>query len=175
MTNKIILYNDYAEIEINSKKYGIMYSKIDSCNIEKIKNYQWGISYNKVKTNYYVASKIYVNGKKRTVYLHRFILNVPKGYEIDHKDHNTLNNIEDNLQIVSHKINMENIQYAFKTNKHCNIRGVSWSKEKNKWRVTAMHDKKQHFAGYFNDLKEAEEASISLRNKLFTNNLYDLK
>ena len=175
MTNKIILYDNYAEIEICSDKYGIMYSKIDLCNVEKIKYYHWGISYNKKRTNYYVASKVYNNGKYKTVYLHRLIMGVTKEYEVDHKDHNTLNNLESNLQTVCRKVNMENIKYAFSTNKSGNVRGVSWSKDKNKWRVTAMHNGKQHFGGYFTDIKEAETSAINLRNKLFTNNLYDSK
>jgi len=75
------------------------------------------------KNKYYVESgEFYANN---FIYLHKFILNqnYPKGYEIDHKNGNSLDNRKENLRIVTRQENIIN------TNVRCDseigIRGVS--------------------------------------------------
>ena len=52
------------------------------------------------------------NGKKRCMYIHILVaivflnFDISKGYEINHIDHNKLNNIVTNLEVVTHKENM---------------------------------------------------------------------
>ena len=52
-----------------------------------------------------------------TVYMHRLITGAPKGKEVDHRNHNTLDNRRNNLTVGSHKDNMANGKYALAT--HC--------------------------------------------------------
>lgn len=45
------------------------------------------------------------DGKILSAYMHRQLLNAPKGMEVDHTDHNGLNNCRDNIRIVSPEFN----------------------------------------------------------------------
>ena len=49
----------------------------------------------------YVATSIYVDGKTKTVYLHRLIMNPDSNQDVHHKDRNTRNNYRTNLQVTN--------------------------------------------------------------------------
>jgi len=64
----------------------------------------------------YVASTVRIGNKTPTVRLHSFIYtlehgSVPAGYDVHHKDTNTMNNQSDNLQALQHVFHVE-ITYA---------------------------------------------------------------
>lgn len=72
-----------------------------------IKSYNNGIGYFQVK--------LALNGKRYNKYIHRivwetFVGEIPKGYEINHIDHDKSNNCLYNLELVTHS---ENIHKAF--------------------------------------------------------------
>lgn len=48
------------------------------------------------------------SGKQKTTYLHRFITNAPSSRDVDHIDHNGLNNTKNNLRLCSHAQNLCN-------------------------------------------------------------------
>lgn len=60
------------------------------------------------------------NGKMVTISLHRFIMNPPDSYEVDHINRNPLDNRRENLRICTHRQNMCNrtrdprAKYAYK-------------------------------------------------------------
>lgn len=70
--------------------------------------------YENKKVDGYLVVDLYKDGKRKKFYVHRlvaqeFIGNIPEGYEIDHKDINKKNNNVNNLKIVTHKENQNNI------------------------------------------------------------------
>lgn len=51
---------------------------------------------------------VYLNGERKRIHVLKYttlVGDVPKGYVIDHKDRNKLNNSLDNLRVVTHGIN----------------------------------------------------------------------
>jgi hypothetical protein len=50
------------------------------------------------------------NGKYRKVFMHRFILDAPVGYEVDHINHNGLDNQRNNIRICTISQNRSNAQ-----------------------------------------------------------------
>ena len=72
------------------------------------------------KSCYAKTTKV-IGGKLRHLMVHTIIMNrhqtVPPGYEIDHIDHNPLNNQRKNLRIVTHQENCENRR--IKRNPYC--------------------------------------------------------
>lgn len=56
----------------------------------------------------YAARDHKFDGKYHRIYLHRFIMNAPKGIEVDHINGNGLDNRRSNLRLVSHEENMQN-------------------------------------------------------------------
>lgn len=89
------------------------------------------------------------------VYMHRKILGVSTGAEVDHRNRNTLDNRRNNLRVCSREGNARNKICEKHTSK---FKGVSWYKTRNKWRVGICHDRIRHFIGYFTDEITAAKA-----------------
>lgn len=64
--------------------------------------------------------------RSRGVSLHRFLTNPPNGLEVDHINHDTLDNRRSNLRVVTHAENMRNGKFALAT--HC-PRGHAYNDE----------------------------------------------
>lgn len=76
------------------------------------------------------------SGKDSAVLMHRQLLNVTKGKEIDHKDGNGLNNCRLNLRICNHQQNHYNLRNRVNTSSI--YKGVSWDKDRRKWRASLI-------------------------------------
>ena len=72
---------------------------IDDKNYDKVKKFKW--YWKKSEKNlYYVATNVRApNGKSTTLYLHRFLLQPSPNKDVHHVDGNTLNNLEENLEV----------------------------------------------------------------------------
>lgn len=108
-----------------------------------------GLGYLRVRVNYrlYLVSRIIWemhNGP------------IPEGYEIDHIDHNTLNNDITNLRMVSHYENTLNAPMR-KDNKSGYV-GVIWHKASSKWMAYVQVNKKRKHLGLFDSIDEAVAA-----------------
>ena len=75
----------------------------------------------------------------RTVYMHRFIMNCPKGLTVDHEDGDTLNNMRYNLRIATYGQN------------NCNRtkKGIRFIKKVGKFRVEFTFKGKSYFFGEY--------------------------
>lgn len=86
---------------------------IDKADVSDVQKHVWGLSGrigNKNK-HLYVTSRI----NTKLVYLHTFIMGKKRGYELDHKDRDTMNNRRENLRFVTRSQNNINRkkQYGF--------------------------------------------------------------
>lgn len=72
---------------------------IDRKNADRVLKYTWRLKKSR-NGSYYIAASTTVNGKHTTIYLHRYLLNAPPGFDVHHKDENRLNNQEDNLELI---------------------------------------------------------------------------
>ncbi|MFE4229150.1 HNH endonuclease [Arthrobacter sp. NPDC056886] len=97
---------------------------------------------------------------------------IPEGMSIDHICHNRMCVNPDHLRPVTHKQNHENRKGASSASRS-GVRGVRWRPGKNKWVAEVRHSGKQHYAGSYDSLAEAEAAVIAKRNELFTHNDLD--
>lgn len=95
---------------------------------------------------------------------------IPQGFLIDHRCGIRLCCNPEHLQVVTPEGNAENRSGTYSNS---GFRGVSWSRHAKKWMVSAKKKGKSYHGGYFDDVDEANQAAIALRNKLMTNNLGD--
>jgi len=84
--------------------------------------YSWGVTRLVKNNQWYVVATVYlgmVDGKPRNtrVYLHKYLMGVPKRTYVDHANGNSLDNREYNLRLTTHGINMLNRQGRNKNNK----------------------------------------------------------
>ncbi|KKN52188.1 hypothetical protein LCGC14_0615380 [marine sediment metagenome] len=133
-------------------------TKVDNEDYERLKHYTW--YWNKPG---YARRYIKYSGGRKTIYLHREIMNTPEGLITDHINRDKLDNRKSNLRIVSYSENGFNRKPD--TNNGSGYLGVGWNKAMEKWRVqievlgTCVH------VGFFDDPKVASEAYRSRKKR----------
>lgn len=155
---EIIIHEDYAEVIVLNKRYEEKARiKIDLEDIEKIRKYKWNIDGNGYGS--------YSNGKDN-ICMHRYILNCNDILkEVDHINHNILDNRKSNLRIVDKFQNSMNRDLG--TNNKSGYRGINWQKESNKWMVRITVEGKVIYLGLYEDLEEAINVRIKAEEKYF--------
>lgn len=157
-------------VEINLTPSGVALIDIDD--FEKVSIYQWRMD----KSHGYVYTNIAEPGKRlRKTYLHRYIMNPPKGMVVDHINRNKADNRKENLQIVTQA---ENASYQ-KRSPHpiSGYIGVRPSKTGAKWRASLMVAGREQYVGRFNSRHEAalaynEAALACLGDRADLNKIY---
>lgn len=99
---------------------------------------------------------------------------IEKGLHIDHMCYNTLCVRPVHLRAVTAKQNIENRSKVNKNNTS-GVRGVTWDKRSSKWEARVKHERRNHHAGYYAELADAEAAVVAKRNELYTHNELDRK
>lgn len=120
----------------------------------------------------------YINSKPAGAHRVAYQLEVdiiPDGMWIDHICHNRACVNPDHLRVVTAKQNMEHLSGARKNASESGVRGVTWAKDRLKWRADMCHNYKKMNLGYFKTIAEAEAAVIAKRNELYTHNDLDRK
>ena len=154
--NEIILFSIFCYLIINSKTYGIKYSILNLEHLNNIKKHTWYVTYDPTINNFYVQTNIRENGKQKLLRLHNLIINPPRDKEIDHIDRNPLNNLDENLRIVDHRINCYN-RGLYKNN-ISGYKYINYHKRDKKYHLRLINKKgKLKSLGYYNTLKEAKE------------------
>jgi len=129
---------------------------VDDEDFERVNQYKWHTSSNSTNQTLYAARNICKKlGVWRLQYLHRFILNTPNGLQVDHKDHNGLNNTKANIRNVTRT---ENNRNGLKCRKitSSKYRGVGWHKKCNNWRAyIGIAGKHIHLGHYETELEAA--------------------
>lgn len=165
MKNSYEIRGEITAIIIVSPKYGrqealISTSKLDIAN-EFPNTFNVGSRGN---TLYVQGHMPRVNGVRKTITLHNWITETPKGLMVDHIDHNGLNNTDDNLRIVTNAENQQNRISANSSSKS-GVRGVVWKKSINKWIATIKINQVMKYIGQFESVEEAKTAVIKARAK----------
>lgn len=142
--------NNILKIPLSQNKYAL----IDSEDLSIIKNHSW-----------YCDSVGYARTRDG-ILMHRLIINCPKYFDVDHKNHDTLDNRKENIRICTRSENLGNKLY---TKNKSGVKGVFIKKYKgeNKIYSAISYKGSSHWLGYFNSVEEAQSAYINAGNKLF--------
>lgn len=99
--------------------------------------------------NWHISSAGYALNAKERICMSRIILGLEKDdkRQADHINHNRCDNRRCNLRICTHLQNLMNASPS--KNGASKYKGVSWKKDKSKWRATIVVNKKQIHLGYF--------------------------
>jgi hypothetical protein len=125
--------------------------KMDQEDFDKWGHIIWRINTSKKYIYPYTYHQIPGHTTKQ-VYLHRLITNCPKGFEVDHINHDTLDCTRANLRIVNRSQNLMN-RGCLKKNK-IGLKNVFWRADIKRWIVKVTRDYKI-ITKSFKDLKEA--------------------
>lgn len=121
----------------------------------------------------YVCAQVRL-GKRKYDFklLHRFLMNAEKGYEVDHRNHNTLDNRRSsNLRLTTHNQNQQNRMPDGNLGSKSKYRGVGWDEKNQKWRAYYCVNGKTKFLGRFESEEEAAKVAAEARKKYMTHNV----
>lgn len=124
----------------NSDKFAL----IDTEDLDKVKLRSWSLT-----PKGYVFSKI--SGKK--VLLHRLILEAPKGTEVDHIHHDTLDNRKSEIRLCTKSQNQHNQERIKLSN--TDSKGVHYNKRTHKFQAYIGVNKMNHHLGFYDTYNEA--------------------
>ena len=122
---------------------------VDDWNYEWLNNYKWY-----AHQGYAVSTGLNVLG---TLRMHRVILRLAYGdtRHVDHTNHNTLDNREDNLRVCNHMENQRNQKARAGTSR---FKGVHWAKDRCRWRAQIRFEKRLKALGYYFNEEDAARA-----------------
>lgn len=166
MKNEYEVRGEVTAIFLKRKDIPVIETIIDTSDLDIAKrlNSSWIPRFDKTTNSYYVTGIMSGNGKKKTVLLHRWIMDTPENMTVDHIFHDTLMNRRFNLRNVTNAQNKQNIKGPLKNNKS-GYRGVYWSKQKKKWAAQIRVNGDAKFLGYFECLDEAAAVALDARKK----------
>ena len=96
----------------------------------------------------------YRKNKRKTIYLHREVMQCPDGKVVDHINHDTKDNRRSNLRVCTQAQNRRN---QLKTRGSSQYKGVSWSTRRKKWAAFICKERQTYGLGEF---KNEEDAAI---------------
>lgn len=103
----------------------------------------------------YVGRQLYLQRKKTLQYLHRFLLDEPRGI-VDHINRNPLDNRRANLRVTDKSGNALNA--GPQRNNTSGVRGVDFDRARNQWAARIKVAKRQYQIGRFATFEEAVHA-----------------
>lgn len=137
---------------------------IDDIDEERVCDGSWHI----LTTNglEYAVGRVANNeGERIRTYMHRLILDAPRGVSVDHINGNGLDNRRCNLRFATVNQN----QFNRRPNSGCSsqYKGVYWDKSKNRWRAYIKKNHKRFYLGVYTDELQAARAYDEAARELF--------
>ena len=144
---------------------------VDDENYVKLSKYKWFAQQS--RDSYYAGRKSPrdKSGKQTTILMHRIIMECPSNMQIDHINHNTLDNRKQNLRVCSQSQN--NMNQILQKNTSSKYKGVCLIKSEYKetvytyWQANIVINKKQLYLGIFKSEINAAKAYNRKARELF--------
>ena len=149
------------------------FTLVDDEDFEWLNIFKWRIM-NRKNGGYAVTKGSYAaikgslatnNPIKKTILMHRVITNCSQGMDVDHINHDTLDNQRHNLRICTHAENMQN--QKVQSNRTNQFKGVCCLEKNNKWVAAICLKGKRMHLGCFGDEKDAAKAYDKKAKELF--------
>jgi hypothetical protein len=137
---------------------------VDDCDYEYLMQWRWCASW--MGKGFRVLRGVKKDGKHKTTYIHTVIAE-RKGIDttqIDHIDHNPLNNQRPNLRAATVSQNGHN--RGANKNSRTGVKGVSFHKAKGKYEARIGFKGKHLYLGLFDTVEEAKKVVQKKRREL---------
>jgi hypothetical protein len=112
--------------------------------------------YHETRGKQYAMRHETIDGKQRVIYMHRRIMNAPKGVQVDHADNNGPNNQRSNLRLSTHSQNQRNCK--IQSNSTTGFKGVTRRKNERRFSAQIFINGKTMVLGRFDKPEDAAKA-----------------
>lgn len=154
--NEIRIKGDIAELDIYNLQGNVIKTfKFDAEDYPLVSKYKWNLS----KTGY-------CRSGKHSLFLHRLVMGVPEGSQIDHINLDITDNRKCNLRICQNGLNSANRKPYNKWN----LKGIE-KHNNGKWSAYIRKDNKQYHSPTFNTQEEALFARYILEQYIYPNDV----
>lgn len=138
-----------------------LFALVDDCDIQIVNQWYWTSLVRPGRSHYAFRRQ-----NETTILLHRFIMNVPTGMEIDHRDGVGWDCRRFNLRICTHGQNQHNYTKCSRPTTSA-FKGVTWDRNRNKWMSKIKLNGKSIFLGRFESEIDAARRYDSSALELF--------
>lgn len=135
------------EIQLTQGQFAL----VDDEDYEREFGFEWYAWWNKETQSFYAVRRYGTRAKKLTEYLHRKVMQTPKGMICDHKNHDTLDNRKENLRNCTPSQSLMNTRIH--TNNTTGFKNISIHRDK--YRVTIRANRTTVFDREFFILEDA--------------------
>jgi len=135
------------EIRLTQNKVAI----IDNEDYLLISKYKWQAQFQ--RGIWYAIATYSKNNRSTTIRMHRLIMNIESGVQIDHRDGDGLNNCRNNLRICTISQNRANSEK--RTPASSKYKGVRFDKKSKKWMVRISCNNIRKYLGSYKTEDEA--------------------
>ena len=173
--NRYLIKGNAVHIELRRRNQESLWAIIDIDDLKKVVefDYTWHAEWKKDINGYYASATKHlgiIDGKQKSksVYLHKFILNDESRIDIDHINHNTLDNRKENLR-MSKVFENSRCRKGKNINNQTGYRNVSYIKRDREhpyWVQLSVEGKGRVF-GKFSDVDEAGAYAEEMRQKYY--------
>lgn len=125
-------------------------SIVEEGDYERVAQHRWFLM-----VNGYAVTTLSTSSGKRTVLLHRMILDEPDSV-IDHANRDKLDNRRSNLRLATLSQNAANAKA--RSNSTSGFKGVYWSRRERRWKAEITVNGKKRSLGYFIIAEDAAQA-----------------
>lgn len=136
---------------------------VDDCDFERISQFKWSVDGKQP----YLYARTHIplgNGKRSHPSMHRMVMNAPRGLDVDHINHNTLDNRRTNLRLATRSQTNQNNLGGYAVSGY---KGVFFEKERNCWRAHITLKEKTKYLGRFATVIEGAIAYNNAAKKYF--------
>lgn len=106
-----------------------LFAVVDDDDFELVSRYRWCAQ--GVSGPVYAARNDASRPKRTTMFMHRFLLGAPHGFDVDHINGDGLDNRRANIRICSHSENMRNQRLS--TRNTSGYKGVTFDRDRGAW------------------------------------------
>lgn len=130
------------------------FALVSECDAERVRAYRWY----KTTFGYAVSGLSGTRESRNTLWMHRFVLDAADGLDVDHINHDRLDNRRENLRQCTRAQNLANgRRHRDSTSPY---KGVTWRKDISRWTARIMVRGKVHHLGCFDTAEQAHAAYV---------------
>src|SRR6267142_2733505 len=139
---------------------------VDAADFEWLSRWNWYAVWSPGVHGFYASRGARRGARRWTLGMHRVILGCKKREEeVDHWNHDTLDNRRQNLRKCTHSQNSQNIRKSLKT--ISGYKGETWSKTNQGWHAKIIFNGRTNNLGFFRSKEAAAFAYDLAAKKLF--------